>query len=53
MITGDIFIADNAKTHFSEDIVEALELLLAGSNVTLIFLPTYSPELNPCELVFG
>ena len=30
---------------------DVLVLDLAG--VRLIFLPAYSPELNPCELVFG
>jgi len=27
--------------------------LLNTFNVQLRFLPTYSPELNPCELVFA
>ena len=28
-------------------------MLLDGVGARLVFLPTYSPELNPCELVFG
>lgn len=27
--------------------------LLTSSGVHLYFLPKYSPELNPCELIFG
>jgi hypothetical protein len=27
--------------------------LIIGLGVNLVFLPTYSPELNPCELVFA
>jgi transposase len=27
--------------------------LLHSNGATLKFLPTYSPELNPCEKVFG
>lgn len=30
-----------------------LDLLLETFQVTLVYLPTYSPELNPCELVFS
>ena len=30
-----------------------LRLFLAATGVRLLFLPTYSPELNPCELVFA
>ena len=26
---------------------------LKGAGVNVMFLPTYSPEFNPCELVFG
>lgn len=33
-----------------EEIWECLQLLLALKGVTLVFLPAYSPELNPCEL---
>jgi transposase len=38
-------ILDNAKYHFSESVVEYLKT----SKVKLIFLPTYSPELNLIE----
>jgi transposase len=39
--------------HDAEPILDDLAALLAAAGVTPLFLPTYSPELNPCELVFG
>jgi transposase len=27
--------------------------MLVNAGVTYIFLPTYSPELNPCKLIFA
>lgn len=66
---GDYLICDNAPIHFSEDIESALEAVLEASQVCcftvfqcssslrlqvhLIFLPCYSPELNPAEHLFG
>ncbi len=50
---GDVLVIDNArvhtgKTHWNE----VLDILLTNG-VSLVRLPTYSPELNPCELVFA
>lgn len=42
-------ILDNAKYHFSEPVIEYLK----GSRVKLVFLPTYSPELNLIERLWG
>lgn len=53
LIAGDYFIIDNAPVHTAEDELSVLVNLLSVYNIKLIFLPTYSPELNPCELVFG
>jgi hypothetical protein len=50
---GDIFVVDNAKLHKAARIVQALGDALASVNVRLVFLPTYSPEFNPCELIFA
>jgi transposase len=50
---GDFLLCDNARIHGGAATLELLVDLLEASHVTLIFLPTYSPELNPCELVFG
>jgi transposase len=49
---GDILILDNARVHDSLAIQADLADLEAGG-VRIVFLPAYSPELNPCELVFG
>lgn len=50
---GDILILDNASVHRAAAIVEEVEMLLEISGVRMFFLPAYSPELNPCELVFA
>ena len=50
---GDILVADNAKIHtggYCEDLAERLH---ENYGVYLIFLPTFTPELNPTELVFN
>jgi len=53
--SGDIFILDNSSNtiHFADDIQQVLDDLLEANGITMIFLPTYSPELNPCELAFA
>ena len=51
--SGDILVLDNAKIH-SADYCEFLApTLLAVANVMIVFLPAYSPELNPIELCFN
>lgn len=46
---GAVVIMDNLNLHVTDDVREAIEN--AGS--TLIFLPTYSPELSPIELFWS
>lgn len=46
-------MVDNAKIHVADEILEELTEELTSSGVEMRTLPTYSPELNPCELVFG
>jgi transposase len=44
-----IYIAlDNWPVHFQPDVVAALQ----SSKITLVFLPTYAPWLNPIEKVW-
>lgn len=50
---GDIFLCDNASVHWARETADELSALLDVANVRLVFLPTYSPELNPCEFVFA
>ena len=40
-----LIICDNAKIHTATDVLIACELL----NIKLVFLPPYSPDLNPIE----
>jgi transposase len=44
---------DNASVHVGQDSADLVLDLLASNGVFLLFLPAYSPELNPCELVFA
>jgi len=42
---GEIVLMDNCSIHKVEEVTEAIEAV--GANV--VFLPTYSPDLNPIE----
>jgi hypothetical protein len=53
LVAGDWLIVDNASIHFGQATWEPLTNLLSAAGVQYIFLPTYSPELNPCELIFA
>lgn len=44
---------DNASVHTGNVAQEELNTFLSESGVELVLLPTYSPELHPCELVFA
>jgi transposase len=46
---GDIVIADNLSSHKVSGVREAIE----ARGATLLFLPPYSPDLNPIEQVFA
>jgi len=43
-----IVILDNAKYHYSEEVKDVVE---QSSRLRLVYLPTYSPELNLIERV--
>ncbi len=45
---GDIVIADNLSSHKVAGVREAIE----ARGATLLFLPSYSPDLNPIEQLF-
>jgi transposase len=46
---GDIVIMDNLPTHKVAGVIEAIE----AADATAVFLPAYSPDLNPIEQVFS
>lgn len=49
---GDIIVLDNcAVHHYAGGYALSAWLLVRG--VDVVYLPVYSPELNPCELVFN
>lgn len=44
---------DNASVHCAQEVVDLVYDLLKATGVQLVFLPKYSPELNPCEKCFN
>lgn len=50
---GDYLVVDNATIHASIDSYDTLKFILDYFHVKMVKLPNYSPELNPCELVFS
>ena len=46
---GDVVIMDNLPVHKVAGVAEAIE----AAGATLIYLPKYSPDLNPIELAFS
>jgi transposase len=45
--SGDIVVMDNLSSHKVSGVIEAIEAV--GASV--LFLPPYSPDLNPIELM--
>lgn len=43
-----LIVLDNFRSHHSKLVAEAAELL----NIKLIFIPPYSPDLNPIEFIW-
>ena len=50
---GDTLILDNASIHHARATLPGLLANLNRRGISVLFLPAYSPELNPCELVFA
>jgi transposase len=46
---GDIVVMDNASSHKVKGIVEAIE----AKGAYVVWLPTYSPDLNPIEYMWS
>ena len=44
-----VLILDNAKIHKTEEVKETL----IGTGFKVLFLPPYTPQFNPIELVFN
>ena len=50
---GDVLVLDNASVHTGRTHQQDFQELLQEAGVSLVWLPKYSPELNPCEFVFA
>ena len=46
---GDVVIMDNLRVHKAAGVREAIE----AAGAKLLFIPPYSPDLNPIELAFS
>ena len=46
---GELVVLDNLSSHKSQAAVEAIE----SAGATVIYLPAYSPDLNPIEHIFS
>jgi len=46
---GDLVICDNLSSHKVKGVAEAI----AGRGAELLYLPAYSPDLNPIEMAFA
>ena len=53
IVAGDLIVADNSSIHRSGLSTRVIDSLLAMIGARLLFLPVYSPELNPCEAIWG
>ena len=49
LAAGDIVVMDNLPSHK----VAGVEQAIAARGATLLYLPPYSPDLNPIELAFA
>lgn len=46
---GDVVVMDNLSVHK----VDGVEALVAEAGATVLYLPRYSPDLNPIEMLWG
>lgn len=46
---GDIVVMDNLRTHH----IQAVSELLRGAGAQVLYLPPYSPDLNPIEKLWS
>lgn len=53
LVHGDVLVCDNASIHNAGATLGILNEIFTARGMRLIFLPKYSPELNPCELIWA
>lgn len=49
LAAGDVVVTDNLSSHKISGVREAIQ----ASGASLLYLPSYSPDLNPIELAFS
>ena len=49
LLPGDLVVLDNLSAHKSKRVADAIESVGAS----IVFLPPYSPDLNPIEMAFS
>jgi len=49
----DVVVMDNAKIHHTPETLLQIKKCMDVLSAKIQYLPTYSPETNPCELVFS
>jgi transposase len=49
LVAGDVVVLDNLSSHKRARVRELIE----GAGCAVLFLPPYSPDLNPIELAFA
>ena len=52
LMVGDVVVVDNTPTHYNRG-GELLTQFLDHMGIQYIFTPTYSPDFNAAEYVFG
>lgn len=50
---GDILIMDNLNSHKVAGVREAVSEAVSEAGARIVYLPPYSPDFNPIELVFS
>ena len=50
---GDLIVCDNASMHKNAECRYLRESLWICAGIMIVYLPVYTPELNPIELMFN
>eukprot|EP00941_MAST-03F_sp_MAST-3F-sp1_P000231 g231.t1 len=53
IMPGDVVVLDNARTHHAHGIPHILQRAFEMRQAFLVFLPPYSPQLNPIEIIWA
>jgi len=51
--SGSVLIMDNCKIHHAEVVEGMLQMIKRSNGIDIVFLPPYSPFLNPIEYAFN